>query len=247
MRRMISRTHSSGRSSNFGYTSTPGYKKRINHLLLKHTKKIDRSDGISCCGLEKIRKYTSLILICVAICWIRSMVSTWPFHKISLPNGFPQHFWFSWFTIFCSCIANPLSTLKFCWLSLTAMQQTIKFSEPIKWKILSCRCLWLIKKEKMCSYHVRQLLRAFAVAFVGRCPVNWQFLYLIPVNVVMSTHIETFVDHEPMIENLNVSQLRQVHWNRLFHVYTVLWYGNGAEFPFQYHQRLAQLMSLTCK
>lgn len=63
--------------------------------------------------------YTSLILICVAISWIRWIVSTWPFHKISLPNGFPQHFWFSWLTIFCSCIANPLSTLIFCWLSLT--------------------------------------------------------------------------------------------------------------------------------
>lgn len=94
---------------------------------------------------------------------------------------------------------------------------------------------------------MQRLLRAFARAFVGRCPANWRSLCSILVNAVMNIHIETFVDREPMTESLTVSQLRQVHWNRLFHVYTVLLYGNGAELHFQYHRHLDHSMDLTCQ
>lgn len=62
---------------------------------------------------------TSRILMWVAISWMRWIVCTFSFHRLALPTGFPQHFWFSWLTIFCSCSARPRSTLMFCWLSLT--------------------------------------------------------------------------------------------------------------------------------
>lgn len=183
---------------------------------------------------------TSLILICVAICWIRCIVSTCPFHKFSLPNGLPQHFCSSWLTIFCNCIANPLSMLIFCWLSLTEKRHKAT-NHQLHTKLNA------FKEEKGYSnYHVQQPLRAFVVAFVELSLVNWRYLYLIPTIAIKSTHIETFVDREPMNENLIALLPRQDHWNQLFHVYTVLLYGNGAEFQFHYHHRLAHLMNSTC-
>lgn len=188
------------------------------------------------------QKHTSLILICVAICWIRWMVLTWPFHRISLPNGLPQHFWFSWFTIFCNCIANPLRILKFCWLSLTK-SRVGEWTDDKKWEIH----FWRIWIPTNAAYREQQLLQAFGVACAERCPANWQFLCARPTNAAVSIHTETFGDLAPMTENLGASRPRRDHWNQLFRVYNVSLCDSVVEFPVHPHRHSNRSLIWTCK